>query len=107
MFQSYELKENMLRMKEDLLKCTKEVKKVDSVKRAGSNRSMGTRKRLRVARGSFFSRIASLRKEVAGKRETGANKTKKRSRRGEDEEAGREKEGETETGVLTFFDQMV
>ena len=54
MFQSYELKENMLRMKEDLLKCTKEVKKVDSVKRAGSNRSMGTRKRLRVARGSFF-----------------------------------------------------
>ena len=44
---------------------------------------------------------------MAGKRETGANKTKKRSRRGEDEEAGREKEGETETGVLTFFDQLV
>ena len=40
-------------------------------------------------------------------RETGANKTKKRSRRGEDEEAGREKEGETETGVLTFLDQLV
>ena len=57
MFQSYELKENMLRMKEDLLKCTKEVKKVDSVKRAGSNRSMGTRKRLRVARGSFFQEL--------------------------------------------------
>ena len=47
----------MLRMKEDLLKCTKEVKKVDSVKRAGSNRSMGTRKRLRVARGSFFQEL--------------------------------------------------
>ena len=54
-----------------------------------------------------FSRIASLRKQAAGKGERGVKKTKKRSRRGEDEEAGREKEGETETGVLTIFDQLV
>ena len=53
-----------------------------------------------------FSRIASLRKEAAGKGESGVKKTKKRSRR-EDDEAGREKEGEAETGVMTIFDQMV
>ena len=53
-----------------------------------------------------FSRIASLRKEVAGKGETGVKKTKKRSRRGEDDEAGRE-EGEAETGVMTIFDKLV
>ena len=70
MFQSCELKENMSPMKEDLLKCKKEVKKVDSVKRAGSKRSMG---RLREASGSFF-KIASLRKEAAGKGETGVKK---------------------------------
>ena len=46
-------------MKEDLLKCTKEVKKVDSVKRAGSTRSMGTRKRLREASVSFFKNCKS------------------------------------------------
>ena len=46
-------------MKEDLLKCTKEVKKVDSVKRAGSKRSMGTRNRLREASGSFFKNCKS------------------------------------------------
>ena len=73
MFQSYELKENMSPIKEDLLKCKKEVKKVDSVKRAGSKRSMGRRKRLREASGSFF-KIASLRKEAAGKGETGVKK---------------------------------
>ena len=71
--QSYELKENMSPMKEDLLKCKKEMKKVDSVKRAGSKRSMGRRKRLREASGSFF-KIASLRKEAAGKGETGVKK---------------------------------
>ena len=59
MFQSYELKENMSPMKEDLLKCKKEVKKVDSVKRAGSKRSMGTRKRLRETSGSFFKNCKS------------------------------------------------
>ena len=76
MFQSYELKENMSPMKEDLLKCKKEVKKVDSVKRAGSKRSMGRRKRLRgEASGSFFFfKIASLRKEAAGKGEIGVKK---------------------------------
>ena len=41
------------------MKCMKEVKKVDSVKRAGSKRSMGTRKRLREARGSFFKKCKS------------------------------------------------
>ena len=90
-FQSYELKENMSPMKEDLLKCKKEVKKVDSVKRAGSKRSIRRRKRLREASGSFF-KIASLRKEAAGKGESGVKKTKERSRRGEDDEAVREKE---------------
>ena len=55
------------------MKCKKEVKKVDSVKRAGSKRSMGRRKRLREASGSFF-KISSLRKEAAGKGETGVKK---------------------------------
>ena len=37
----------------------------------------------------------------AGKGETGV-RTKNRSRRGEDDEAGREKEGEAETGVMVL-----
>ena len=64
MFQRYELKENMSPMKEDLLKCTKEVKKVDSVQRAGSKRSMGTRNRLREASGSFFLKNCKSEKVV-------------------------------------------
>ena len=59
MFQSYELKENMSPTKEELLKCTKEVKKVEAVKRARSKRSRGRRKRLREASGSFFKNCKS------------------------------------------------
>ena len=99
MFQSYELKENMSPMKEDLLKCKKEVKKVDSVKRVGSKRSMGRRKRLREASGSFF-KIASLRKEGGTRRE-------KRPKRDQGEEKmtkqlERRRAGEAETGVIVL-----
>ena len=69
MFQSYELKENMSPTKEDLLKCTKEVKKVEAVKRARSKRSRGRRKRLREASGSFFKNCKSEkgREDVRGR----------------------------------------